>query len=486
MALRGKIGLDEAEDEDLNYFKARTRTKYEPIFAATRRDGASFPNLFVARRQETPDIHRSSLLDLGETASRHKPREVSVMNSNWQQIESRISRRGVLKSLAGTAALHVLRSSAQERTDPALIPNSPNPRWYGFNLLEYFSTDPDWMKMFPYKNDGEFREDDFRWMRDWGFNFVRLPLDYRFWTNSTDPLKIDEKKVERIDRAIRLGEKYGIHVNICMHRAPGECVLDLSDPSVTGIRITKENTSVYTDPNALNAFSHQWSYFASRYKSISNAQLSFNLLNEPARISSSVSFSSINPAELAKSLSAGKEDYARVATAAIEAIRQQDPKRLIVSDGYPFAQDIIPQLFASKVIQSCHEYDPAQLTLYRAPWSPHSDGPLPTWPLKDQNGVVIADRSTMQKTLQKWATLSEHGIPIHFGELGCYSQTPSSVVYAWFDDALDLISELHSGWALWNLRGSFGILDSDRKCTNYQDWHGHRLDAELLALLRRH
>jgi hypothetical protein len=46
--------------------------------------------------------------------------------------------------------------------------------WYGFNLLEYFSTDPDWMKYFPYKNDGMFPEDDFRRIRDWGFNFARL------------------------------------------------------------------------------------------------------------------------------------------------------------------------------------------------------------------------------------------------------------------------------------------------------------------------
>ena len=38
------------------------------------------------------------------------------------------------------------------------------------------------MKYFPYQADGMFREDDFRWMRDWGFNFVRLPMDYRFWT----------------------------------------------------------------------------------------------------------------------------------------------------------------------------------------------------------------------------------------------------------------------------------------------------------------
>ena len=95
--------------------------------------------------------------------------------------------------------------------DPSKKPEAPklparnqNPAWYGFNLLEYFSTDPDWMKYFPYKNDGMFVEDDFRWIRDWGFNFVRLPMDYRFWTDPNDMMKIDEQKVEPIDRAIRL------------------------------------------------------------------------------------------------------------------------------------------------------------------------------------------------------------------------------------------------------------------------------------------
>lgn len=93
-----------------------------------------------------------------------------------------------------------------------------NPRWYGFNLLEYFSTNPDWMKYFPYRADGMFREDDFRWIRDWGFNWVRLPMDYRFWTNPQDLLKIREEKVAPIDRAIRLGEKYGLVISIARHK----------------------------------------------------------------------------------------------------------------------------------------------------------------------------------------------------------------------------------------------------------------------------
>ena len=78
-------------------------------------------------------------------------------------------------------------------------------------------------------------------------------MDYRFWT-APDLFTIDKKKIEPIDRAVRLGEKYGIHVNICLHRAPGLCILDTMDEKLTGIRITKEKTNVCFDPHTLDAF----------------------------------------------------------------------------------------------------------------------------------------------------------------------------------------------------------------------------------------
>ena len=138
-------------------------------------------------------------------------------------------------------------------------------------------------------------------------------------------------------------------------------------------------------------------------------------------------------------------------------------------------------------MQSCHDYNPFLLTHYRNPWAglANSPAPPPTWPLRDASGKVVADRSTLQQSLQPWAALAGQGVPIHFGELGCYNQTPPAVVYAWFEDTLDLINELHSGWALWNLRGPFGVVDSERKGTKYQDFHGHQLDVTLLELLQR-
>src|SRR6476660_3282873 len=187
------------------------------------------------------------------------------MMENRTRDREKITRRSLFKSAAAIASATIFpfrfagtafsgqNMSAISPTSSKSTAPAKNPRWYGFNLLEYFSTDPDWMKYFPYQSDGMFLENDFRWIRDWGFNWVRLPMDYRFWT-APDLFTIDEKKIEPIDRAVRLGEKYHVHINICLHRAPGFCILDTMDEQFTGIHITKEKTSLYYDPRTLDAF----------------------------------------------------------------------------------------------------------------------------------------------------------------------------------------------------------------------------------------
>ena len=95
-----------------------------------------------------------------------------------------------------------------------LVDGRPAARWRGFNLLEMFH-------MGRGAKPGEFLESDFRMMHEWGFNFARLPMDYRFWIVDDDWNKIDESAVAHIDRAIALGRKWGVHVQVCMHRCPG-------------------------------------------------------------------------------------------------------------------------------------------------------------------------------------------------------------------------------------------------------------------------
>jgi endoglucanase len=59
------------------------------------------------------------------------------------------------------------------------------------------------------------------------------------------------------------------------------------------------------------------------------------------------------------------------------------------------------------------------------------------------------------------------------------------VVLAWMKDYLNLWRNAGWGWALWNLHGSFGVLDSGRTDVQYEPFRGHRLDRQMLDLLRR-
>ena len=40
------------------------------------------------------------------------------------------------------------------------------------------------------------------------------------------------------------------------------------------------------------------------------------------------------------------------------------------------------------------------------------------------------------------------------------------------------------GWAMWNFRGGFGILDSERPDVKYEDFKGHKLDRKMLEVIK--
>ncbi len=100
----------------------------------------------------------------------------------------------------------------------------------GFNLLNKFVA----------SDNTPFEEADFRRIHGWGFNFVRIPMDYRIWIVGGDWTKIDEKAAfADLDQAVRWAEKYRIHISLNFHRAPGYCV----NPP-------KEARWLWTDPEA--------------------------------------------------------------------------------------------------------------------------------------------------------------------------------------------------------------------------------------------
>ena len=88
--------------------------------------------------------------------------------------------------------------------------------------------------------------------------------------------------------------------------------------------------------------------------------------------------------------------------------------------------------------------------------------------------------------IEPWEEALANGTFVMAGEFGVWKMTPHDIVLDVFEDYLALWKERNMGWALWNLRGSIGILDSERSDVEYEDYEGHKLDRKMLDLLRRY
>lgn len=470
------------------------------------------------------------------------------------------------------------------------------PRWRGFNLLEKFQ--------FAGKRVA-FREDDFRLIAKLGFNFVRLPLDYRGYIVDGDWNRFDEKSLGQIDQAVAWGRQYGIHVCLNLHRAPGWTVAK-----------PPEAKNLWQDPDARQAAVGHWAMFAARYRGIPNANLSFNLFNEPAGVA--------------------EDAYVAVVREVVAAIHAADPQRLVLCDGLPWGQLPVAALIPLHVAMMTRGYAPFPLTHFKANWAqPREPFPTPCWPVMDGTGgtllgpakgvlsrplhvtgpfaagaalrlvvttlssravVTVSDESGKElwrhelsagpepgpwrknarderyqswraegevelcvklagpaqaltlrvvdgdwltlgllgiraadgapeavarltpsweqvpetlcydaanpaqprlgarhdrlwlrdQTIRPWQAFEAAGGGVMVGEWGAYHFTPHPVVLGWAEDCLRNWQEAGWGWALWNFRGPFGILDSERMDVRYEDFEGHRLDRKLLELLQRY
>jgi len=356
------------------------------------------------------------------------------------EMVKKITRREMLALGAVFAMTDFTQGSEAKTVDYRKLP-----RWRGFNLLNKFTL----------QINKPYDESDFDLIAEWGFDFVRLPTSYLCWTIS--PGNYKEDVLKEIDQAIAFGRERRIHVNLCLHRAPGYCVnppkepLDLWSDGEEGVKAREQ-------------FAAQWRMFSARYKGIPSDQLSFDLVNEPGSISASV--------------------YMRAMKAAVDAIRAEDPNRLIIADGLYWGNHPVPELAPLHIAQSARGYQPMQISHYKAGWVSGSDTwQTPTWPLREGDKSVI-DKSWLRKNMiEPFQNLQKMGVGVHVGEWGAFNKTPHAVVIAWMKDQLSLWREAGWGWAMWNLSGSFGPLDSGRQDVKYESYKGRQVDKEMLDLL---
>ena len=230
---------------------------------------------------------------------------------------------------------------------PSVVP-------YGFNLQGMRRAGP----------HVGFKAEYFKWMHDWGFNFVRLPLDYRCWVkdrSSANREIIDESGFKPLDAGLAAARENGITAMICLHRIPGHYWSTSDDP---------EKGNLYADPDCLRAAVLHWTLLAKRYRDYPREALYFNLFNEPSGAAGTMEQC---------------EYVCRVLTA---AIRRVDPTRFIVADGYAIGAYPIAGLYDMPGVgQATRGYHPITFTHFgmNPNVAPKDDRPpdyAPTWPPK--------------------------------------------------------------------------------------------------------
>lgn len=363
-------------------------------------------------------------------------------------------------SVSGTSALPSI----------TLKPGNKLPKWKGFNLLDFFSPNPTSAKLTT-------TEEHLKWMQDWGFDFVRLPIAYPYYLNidrtrnitPAEVYNIDEKAVDRIDSLVTMAHKYGMHTSINLHRAPGYCIN-------AGFH---EPYNLWTDETAQDAFNFHWGMWAKRYKNVSAKKISFDLVNEPSMRED------MND-QHSKSGPVPGEVYRKVAKRAAETIHKENKDHLVIADGNSGGNIVIPELIDLNISQSCRGYYPHQISHYKAPWANKDIEhlPDPKWP--GQVGDQYLSREKLETFYKPWIDLVNKGVGVHCGECGCYNKTPHDVFLAWFGDVLDILSKNNIGFAVWNFIGDFGVLNSGRTDVAWEDWHGEKLDRKFLNLLMKY
>ncbi len=232
----------------------------------------------------------------------------------------------------GTAAAQ--EPSAQHRWLPATAEKLP--RWRGFNLLENFSLD---------SRRKPFREEDFRLISKLGFNFVRLPMDYRLWIKDGNWEELMRRHLGRSTKPSS-GTQIMAFTSRSTLPAPGYTVAsppEKPDSGLIGKRI---------------AFAQALGHVCPPISRHPQARLSFNLMNEPSQV---------EPAA-----------YVVVVRKLVEAIRAKTRIALsfpTVCNGGNFRCWSCAKF---RIAQATGGYAPVEISHYKASWVDREFLPIPS------------------------------------------------------------------------------------------------------------
>ena len=301
-----------------------------------------------------------------------------------------------------------------------------------------------WMSQCDYsaeRLDGFITEPDFERIARWGFDHVRIPIDYNVIQNEDGSMK--EDGLRRIDRALALCEKYGLRVVLDLHKTQG-----FSFDAAEG------EEGFFASEKYQAFFYAVWECFAARYGAM-HERVAFELLNE-------VTEEAYLPA------------WKRISAECIRRIRALAPQTIILLGSYHHnSAKTLEALDApqdERVLYNFHCYEPIEFTHQGAHWMES---------LKDRYGVGaeacgVSERFFEDFLASAFAKAEREGAELYCGEYGVIDVVPPEEALKWFR-ALHAVLERHGvSRAVWSYKQmDFGL--SDARLDGVRD--------ELLTLL---
>jgi endoglucanase len=308
-------------------------------------------------------------------------------------------------------------------------------------------------------------QEDIQRIAEWGFDHVRLPIDFSFTQNQDNE---DDFAFLVLNKLIDWVARAGLTLILDLHEMP------------THSFHTPQRNLLWTDNGSVTNIVNFWKSLLCKIENKEN--LVIDLLNEPT--------------------SEDTEQWNNISLHIIENIRQVAPDTWIIIESAGKADvsllSSLPNSPPPKCIYSFHFYEPLAFTHQMAWWSdilPYSNKEQPypgqltpsRYPVPDKFSYCF-DKEWNKDSISNlllpsinWA--KKYNIPVHCGEFGVYLKGPRLDRYRWLKDVVDIFEDNSIGWCYWNYKNmGFGIF-----CDNgiYAKLPGYinYTDSDLIRIL---
>ncbi len=277
--------------------------------------------------------------------------------------------------------------------------------------------------------DGFITEPDFRQIAQWGFDHVRIPIDYNVIQNADGSMK--PEGLARIDRALALCGKYGLRAVLDLHKTQGFC-FDAGE----------HEDGFFESEKYQEYFYAIWECLAERYGALYE-RVAFELLNEVT---------------LAEYLPAWK----KISRECVRRIRAFAPETDVLLGSYCWnSAKTLPELDApydAHVSYNFHFYEPHIFTHQGAYWMDAS--------FDRERRVSYAESGVSEAWIEDFlapaiAKAEKEGAELYCGEYGVIDVVPPEEAVKWFRDMHAVLERRGIARAVWSYKQmDFGLSDA--------------------------